>query len=106
MKAYTVELRERIVRFVEKGGSKVEASAHFKVGRRTIYRYLAAAQSGSLSPKPQPGRKKSFSDGSLRKAVKERPTATLKAHGKAFGVSHNAVWLRLRELGITLKKNS
>ena len=51
MKAYTVELRERIVRLVEKGGSKVGASAHFKVGRRTVYRYLAAAQSGSLAPK-------------------------------------------------------
>ena len=31
MQAYTVELRERIVAFVEKGSSKVDAAACFKV---------------------------------------------------------------------------
>ncbi|MCL1920801.1 MAG: IS630 transposase-related protein [Kiritimatiellaeota bacterium] len=106
MKAYTVELRERIVGFVEKGGSKVDAAAHFKVGRRTVHRYLAAARNGELAPRPQPGRRKAFSDESLRRAVRENPSATLEAHGRAFGVSHNAIWLRLRRLKITLKKNS
>ena len=106
MKAYTVELRERIVRFVEKGGSKVAAAAHFEVGRRTVYRYLHASQNGDLAPKPQPGRKKTFEDESLRREVKASPSATLQEHGKALGVSHNAVWKRLRRLAITLKKNS
>ena len=106
MKAYSVELRERIVGFVEKGGSKVDAAAHFKVGKRTVFRYLVAARNGDIAPKPQPGRRKAFSDERLREAVGGRPSATLEAHGKALGVSHNAVWLRLRELGITLKKNS
>jgi len=106
MKAYSVELRERIVGFVEKGGSKVDAAAHFKVGRRTVYRYLHASRSGNLAPKPQPGRKKTFDDESLRREVKTRPSATLKEHGKALGVSHSAVWTRLRRLAITLKKNS
>ena len=106
MKAYTVELRERIVEFVEKGGSKVNAAAYFKVGRRTVYRYLQASQSGNLAPKKHPGRKKAFDDQRLRHEVKSRPSATLKEHGKALGVSHNAVWKRLRRLAITLKKNS
>jgi len=91
---------------VAKGGSKVDAAAHFKVGRRTVYRYLGAAQGGDIAPKPQPGRRKAFGDDDLRREVKARPSATLKALAKALGVSHNAVWLRLRELGITLKKNS
>ena len=106
MKAYTVELRERIVGFVDGGGSKVDAAERFKVGRRTVYRYLAAAQGGGLAPKPQPGRGKTFTDESLRREVEARPSATLKALGKALGVGHVAVWERLRKLKITLKKNS
>jgi putative transposase len=106
MKAHTVELRERIVGYVENGGSKTDAAAHFKVGRRSVYRYLEAARGGSLAPKPQPGRKRAFADESLRREVKAHPSATLESHGKALGVSRNAVWLRLRQLKITLKKNS
>lgn len=106
MKAYPVELRERIVRFVEKGGGKVEAAAYFQVGRQTVYRYLQASQSGNLAPKPQPGRNKSFDDERLKHEVKTRPSATLKEHGKVLGVSPTAVWKRLRRLSITLKKNA
>ena len=104
MKAYPVELRERIVGFVENGGSKADAAARFKVGRRTVYRYLGAARGGSLAPKPQPGRRKAFADESLRLAVKARPSATLETHAKEFGVSRNAIWKRLRQLRISLKK--
>ena len=104
MKAHSVELRERIVGFVKNGGSKVDAAAYFQVGRQTVYRYLHASQNGNLAPKPQPGRKKTFDDQSLRREVKARPSATLKEHAKALGVSHSAVWKRLRKLAITLKK--
>jgi transposase len=104
MKAYTVELRERIVEFVGRGGTKVDAAAHFKVGRRTVYRYLDAAQRGNLSPKPQPGRRKKFTSERLRQEVRRRPDATLQEYGKTLGVTHNAVWKRLRQLALTLKK--
>jgi transposase len=106
MKACTVELRERIVSFVEEGGTKVDAAAHFNVGRRTVYRYLDAARSGDLAPRPRPGRKKRFTDARLRQEVKSRPSATLGEHGRTLGVSRNAIWKRLRKLAITLKKNS
>ena len=106
MKAYPVELREKVVDFVKKGGKKVDAAEHFGIGRQTVYRYLAAERAGSLAPKPRPGRKKTFSDERLRQEVKARPSATLKGHAKALGVSDVAVWRRLRQLDITLKKNS
>ena len=106
MKAYPVVLRKRIVRFVEKGGSKAEAAKRFEVGRQTVYRYLKAAQKGGLDPKPQPGRRRTFADEALRKDVEARPSATLKERAAAFGVRHNAVWKRLRLLKMTLKKNS
>ena len=106
MKAYSIDLRERIVRFVGEGHTKTEASRHFKTCWKTVARYCGAAKGGSLAPKPQGGSRKRFTDDALRLAVKGKPSATLKRHAKALGVSHVAVWARLRELAITLKKNS
>jgi transposase len=60
----------------------------------------------SLVPKPQGGSRKRFDDERLQRQVKEKPSATLKKHAQALGVSHVAVWKRLRQLKITLKKNS
>ena len=48
MKAYGLDLRERVVQFIQQGGGKVEAARRFAVGRNTVYRYLAAAQAGAL----------------------------------------------------------
>jgi len=104
MKAHPVELRERVVRFVKNGGAKVEAAKRFDIGRQTVYRYLAAEREGRLAPRPWGGSRKRFGDDDLRREVKAKPSATLKAYGKALGVSHVAVWLRLRQLAITQKK--
>ena len=66
MKAYPVELRERIVGFVNGGGSRVDAARHFKISRQTVYRYLAAQQGGSLASKPQGGSPKRITDKKIR----------------------------------------
>jgi transposase-like protein len=51
MKAYGLDLRERVVKFINEGASKVGAARRFDLGRRTVYRYLAAARKGTLTPK-------------------------------------------------------
>ena len=56
MKAYTIDLRERIVEFVKDVGAKTEAALRFKVSRKTVYRYLEAAAAGRLTPKRSWGR--------------------------------------------------
>jgi transposase len=105
MKAYSIDLRERVVRFVGDGNTKAEATRRFSVSWRTVLRWCKAG-SGNLAPKPRPGRRKAFADESLRQEVRQSPSATLERHARALGVSHVAVWKRLRQLGITLKKNS
>ena len=105
MKAYSLDLRTRIVEFIQSGGTKTDAARRFKVVRQTVHRYLNAQKKGCLAPKPQPGRKKTFKDETLRKAVKKHPDATLAEHGKSLGVTHAAVWKRLRQLALTLKKS-
>ncbi|HZF01552.1 MAG TPA: IS630 transposase-related protein [Methylomirabilota bacterium] len=104
MKAYALDLRERVVKFVNDGGSKVEAARRFDLGRQTVYRYLAAAHKGMLAPKKSWGHWRKLNPQTLLSHVKKYPDATLKELQGALGVSHNAIWVRLGQLGFTLKK--
>src|SRR5882724_2428223 len=104
MKAYALDLRERVVKFIKSGGSKAEAVRRFDLARRTVYRYLAAAQTGTLTPKTSWGHWRKLDPHRLQVHVKQHPDATLKELQKTFGVSHHAIWVRLGQLGFTLKK--
>ena len=104
MKAYTLDLRERVVKFLQAGGSKAEAVRRFDVARRTVYRYRAAAKAGTLAPKTSWGKWRKLDPQKLSAHVKKQPDATLKEIATALAVSHNAVWVRLGKLGVTLKK--
>ena len=104
MKAYTLDLRERVVQFVAGGGTAAEAARLFRLGERTVYRYLAAAKTNTLAPKTSWGHWRKLDPAQLQAHVCHQPDATLQELQRVFGVSHNAVWVRLRQLGFTLKK--
>jgi transposase len=104
MKAYALDLRERVVKFIQGGGSKAEAARRFALARSSVYRYLTAAQKGALTPKTSWGTWRKLDPQKLQAHVKKHPDATLKELQTVFGVSHHAVWVRLGQLGFTLKK--
>ena len=104
MKAYALDLRERVVKFIQAGGSKVEAGRRFELGRSTVYRYLAAVKTNTLTPKTSWGAWRKLDPAKLQAHVIKHPDATLTELAAALDVSHNAVWVRLRQLGCTLKK--
>src|ERR1039457_2010756 len=106
MKAYALDLRERVVKFIQGGGSKAEAARQFAVARSSVYRYLDAAKKGALAPKQSWGHWRKLDPQKLQAHVKKHPDATLKELQQVFGVSHHAVWVGLGQLGFTLKKNS
>ena len=39
---YSLDLRKRVLDFIQAGGSKTEAAKRFNVGRTTIYKWLNA----------------------------------------------------------------
>lgn len=104
MKAYALDLRERVVKFVNQGGSKAEAARRFDLARSSVYRYLDAARTGALAPKKSWGHWRKLDPQKLRGHVQKHPDATLKELQTVFGVSHQAIWVRLGQLGFTLKK--
>ena len=59
MRAYSVDLREKIVAAAGRGMSKAEAARTFGVGATSVKRYVKMAEKGeSLAPGKAPGRER------------------------------------------------
>jgi transposase len=57
-KAYSLDLRERVVAFVEAGHSRRAAAAHFDVSVSFVVNLIAAYRTrGSVAPKPSGGKR-------------------------------------------------
>jgi transposase len=81
MKAYSQDLRERIVRAVEHGMTKSRAARTFAVSLATVKNYARQLKlTGSLAPKPIPGRPRTIPpdlDTALTAELRATPDATL-----------------------------
>jgi transposase len=115
MKAYSLDLRERIVRAVDDGMAKSQAARLFGVSRSTIKRYVRQRrQIGSLAPQPRPGGPPPLigpaQRETLRAQVAAAPDATLADHCAAWertqGVRVSVATMRraLARLNWTVKK--
>ena len=104
MKAYSIDLRKRIVEQVKKGSSVENAARRYKVSTRSAYRYVEAERRGELEPKSSWGGSRKVEPEKLREAVARRPDATLAELAQEAKVHFTTVWHALRRMGITRKK--
>ena len=115
MKAYSIDLRTKIVESVKKGDSKSETARRFGVNRSTLNRYLKRLnQSGSLAPKRRLGQPQKLDERAmllLGEDIKARPWAT---HGQrseflygvcAVRVSEATICRSIKHLGHSRKKD-
>jgi transposase len=82
MKAYSIDLRERVVASVEYGECNIPAAARrYKVSEPTIERWVARKRrTGTCARLPHaggPARKLASAEAAIRAAVKAQPDATL-----------------------------
>ena len=114
MRAYSPDLRAKILAAVDAGMSKSQAARTFGVSLATIKRYAALRrQRGTLDPKPHPGRPPTIraeQQEDLRTQVRAHPAAYLDEHCDLWeaqtGVrlSTSAMSRTIRRLGLTRKK--
>lgn len=115
MEAYSLDLRERVIRAVDEGISRVDAAKRFSVSNALIGKLLRQRRdSGSLAPKPHAGGAPPALDDAalavLRGQVEADPDATLAelcdrlARDAGIRVGVNPVCRALRRLGLPLKK--
>lgn len=113
MKAYSTDLRVRILEAVDKGMPKSEAARTFGVSRSSIKRYAAARREGRpLTPKKHPGSKPKLDERArkiLEADVEERPSITLKDRSRflkgmvGVSVSESTLSRLLRKMGFSPK---
>jgi transposase len=81
MRAYSEDLRKKIVAALERGMSKAEATRLFEVSLSSVKRYSRMArEGGSLRPRKSTGRPRKTDQKAqllLEKDVEERPSATI-----------------------------
>jgi transposase len=114
MKAYSKDLRLRVLAAVDRGMPRAEVAKTFGVSVSTIKRYLRLRrQTGDVSPKPIPGppaRKRALLEEELPAQVKLNPDLTLEEHCELFEeargveVSTATMSRALKRLGLPLKK--
>jgi transposase len=116
MRAYSMDLRERVLAAVDRGTPRNEIVRTLGVSEPTIRRYLRLRrETGSVAPKPPP--KRPFSIGqsvehrrALWKQLEEHDDATLESHCQLWErkqgvkVSISTMSRAIRRLGWTLKK--
>ncbi len=69
MKAYSVDLRTKVVESVRRGISKSETARRFGIDRSTVKRYVKRLdESGSLAPKRRLGKRPKLDQRAMRLA--------------------------------------
>lgn len=115
MRAYSGDLRERIVQGRQEGVSARELAKRFKVGERTVFRYWQRYQEGGeVSARRQGGYRRSRLEGheeTVCRWLRQEPGLTLaelrercQAQLKVT-LSAGALWYRLEKMGLSFKKN-
>lgn len=115
MRAYSLDLRERIVRAVAGGMPQAVAATQFGVGRATVERYVRRQREGRLPPRRSPGRPARIgreAEPALRAQLAAAPDATLAEHCAQWAqdqgrvVSVTTMHRAIARLGWTRKKRS
>jgi transposase len=92
MRAYSLDLRQRVLAALERGMSRAEVVTTFAVSLATIKRWVARQRAGlSLVPGRSPGRSLALGDAelpNLQTRLQAAPDATLDRHLEWWNAQH------------------
>ncbi len=106
-KAYSLDLRERVIAGCDAGERAEEVAPRFRVSVRSVYYWLKLREeTGDLTPRySRPGPKPKLAEYTqqLRELVAERPDATLEElrSDLPVRVCIGTLWAALRSLGLS-----
>ena len=114
MRAYSIDMRERILQAVEQGYPREEIMKLFGISRSAIKRYLKQwHETGNISARPIPGRlSKKFAplQAGLTPQLQAHPDVTLEVHCQLWEQEHGqrvsttTMGRAIRRMGWTRKK--
>ena len=105
---YSIDLRKRVIKYVEEGGRKSEACRIYQICSDTIYRWIREyKKEGGIKARLR----KVYKTRKIEKEkfvsyIEEHPDDLLEEIAERFKVSIGGVWKACRRWKITRKKNS
>lgn len=104
-KYYSEDLREKVIKYVEKEKDKHKASEVFGIGIATVYKWIRERKTrGHSRPMKRKYAYKKVDDDALIKYVQEHPDHFLSEIGEYFSVTPQTIFYALKRLKITRKK--
>jgi len=104
--SYSIDLRERVIAFVEGIGSKVGASRLFKVSCRTVFTWIEKKRErGNLKIKLRDHKPYKIDEVALIAYMDKNQDHFLKQIAEHFHLTAPAIFYALRRLKISLKKS-
>jgi transposase len=91
MRAYSLDLRERIVAAVQSGQPQTVTARTYAVSLATVQRYVRLSRHDQLAPRPIPGRPRRIGpehEDALRVQLEATPDATLAEHVDQWAANH------------------
>jgi transposase len=111
-KAYSMDLRKRVIEACDEGQTIAQVSKRFRVSTSFVEKLQQRRrESGTLAPKPHGGgrqpRLSPEHDETLRVLLAAKPDTTLAELRKKLGIKVHlsTLWYRLQRLGLRFKKN-
>ncbi|MBX3629099.1 MAG: IS630 transposase-related protein [Nitrosomonas sp.] len=100
--AYSLDFRRKVLSVREKEGlTIIEVADRFDVGVASVTRWIK-----DIHRKPQGFRKRKIDLDVLRQDILDYPDAYQHERAARLGVAQNAIFMALRKLGVTYKKNT
>ena len=112
MRAYSADLRERVLADCDAGLPTAEVAAKFRVSASWVRRLKQRRrETGEVAPRAQkygPEPKWSGHAEAIRASAREAPGATLEEHRRRLGLDLgiSTLWRAFHALGLTYKKKS
>lgn len=104
-RAYSLDLRERVLSFLETNNNKKKACSLFKIGIASIYRWIRLKKTkGNLVPIRREYAYKKIDYDALKKYLELHPDHFLFEIAEEFSVTPQAIFYALKKLKITRKK--
>ncbi|MEG3641657.1 IS630 transposase-related protein [Magnetococcus sp. PR-3] len=101
--SYDIELRQRVIDFIDAGGSKADAAVLFQISRATIYNWLKRP---SLEPSQRRSQGHKLDKAELAAHVKACPDALQRERAAHFGVHKATISAALKKMGIRKKNDA
>lgn len=106
-KAYSIDLRERVIKYIEEGNSYTASGKLYEVSRETARKwYIRWKEEGNCNQKPRPGKKGKIVRSEFENYVRSHPGATLWQIGKHFKMTARSAFYYMRKYGYSYKKKS